>query len=161
MAVKTEYTEAELAAYADKRLGPLAATLGIVLADGDYDPIVEDAILEYGNDAESAADISGLKPVRLLLACVRWKLWQHVTQLTNGKFALSDSGTSLSLNQINQQARETADEARDDVKRCREDLEIELAANGGSAIAFYGVTRSNDPYQGLEEAIADGDEFSQ
>ena len=153
MPAKTAYTEAELKAYAHAALGGLSASLGWSVGAGSYDQLIGDALIEYG--VTSVDDISGVKQVRLLLACVRYALWTQVANVTVGNFALSDSGTSLSLNQINQQARAAADIAQKEVTRFRDDLERSL---NGSGIRIYNVVRTDDPY---EAAVNCDDEFSQ
>ncbi|MFA6243502.1 MAG: hypothetical protein WC655_21355 [Candidatus Hydrogenedentales bacterium] len=159
MAAKTTYTESELAQYANRALGPLSASVGLVLANGDYAPIVDEALLEYG--VVDVSEVSGIAPTKLLLACVRLHLWKHVTNLTNGKFQLGTSGTSLSLHQINDHARESADAAQSDVDRFRADLAYSdsTGATAGTPVAqIYSVRRPDAPF---ERGRHCRDEFSQ
>jgi hypothetical protein len=152
MAAKSTYTEAELKAYAETALAGLAATLSLTAINGKLDPVIDEALREYGVSA--ASEVDGLTEASLLLACVRLALWRHVTNLTNGNFAISDSGTSLSLSAINDQARASARDAQVDVDRLRSKLAGEEA---GSGARFYSVLRRDDP---LTRQHRHDDEFS-
>jgi len=154
MAPKTSYTEAELRTYAETVLGPLAAALAIT----DFTDIVNEAIGEYGVD--DVADIEGLTESKLLLACVRYKLWVFVADITVGKFTISDSGTSLNLAEIHKQAVARADAAQADVGRYQSELAQESVT---TSVQFYDVTRADDEYETLGELAKvdlEDDEFS-
>ena len=139
MAVATTHTQVSLEAYAARLLGPLAAVLGIT----SNTDVVNEALLEYG--VTDATEISGVAETKLILACVAYRQWEYVTQITNGKFDLTDSGTDLSLSQINEQARASAKYALELVSRYRDELAAAAAeADGVGAIRIYTVTRDDD-----------------
>ncbi len=151
MPAPTTITESALRAYAHAELGDLASQLSFTIEGGSYDPVVNAALADYG--VEDPAGITGVSEVALLLACTRYALWRYVTSLTNSRFNLGADGASLSLAQINEHARASAKQAKEE----RDELRSRVAAaSGGGVLQAYDVTRSDDPYADAE-AI---DEFS-
>lgn len=145
MPAPTTITESTLWAYAHAELGDLAPQLSFTIEAGSYEPVVNAALADYG--AEEPGGITGVSEVALLLACTRYALWRHVTSLTNSRFNISADGASLSLAQINEHARASAKQAKEE----RDELRSRVsAARGGGVLQAYDVTRSDDPYAGTE-----------
>jgi hypothetical protein len=75
MPVPTAYTEADLALYVERLLGPIAAALGWTAADGDFDEVLVDAMLDYGVSSIGAItwNATTLVAVRTLVARAAWR----------------------------------------------------------------------------------------
>lgn len=156
MPAPTTQTEAGLATYCHLQMGGFATLLSYTVDGGSYQPVIDAALAEYG--VEEITEVSGLYAVRLLHACARLCLWRQVTQVSNVQFGISDAGSTVDLQQLNDHARASCKEAIEDVKRARSDLAYQVALAAGDTVARqYRIHRDEDPYQ---EDLIDSDELS-
>lgn len=156
MAAATTITESEARTYADATLGTFADFLGWTVALGSYNEIVNDAVGEYGETLITA--VSGVKQTQLMKACVRYVLWRTVTQVSNDKFNISQTGTGLSLSQVNDHARASMQFALDEMARLRLDVASDEADldPGEQAISVTTVIRETTEYPALgSEALSE------
>jgi hypothetical protein len=117
VAVPTAYTEAELAAYLHDTLnaGGYADDLGWVVADGDYDEVVNDALIAI--EADAIEDVSGRTSIARLRALGRVALWRRVMAATIAEADTRVGNASVSMGKIHDHARAMLAEAEADANQ--------------------------------------------
>lgn len=130
------FTVEECALFCAQLAGPIGDALGWYAAAGDYQPVIDAALLAYG-DPFDLAQISGADPIKKLRALLRVEVWRRICDYTAGDFDFKADGGTFSRSQVYAQAVSQLHRAEAD------------------AIAFvpaYQVTPirmeyKNDPYQ--------------
>ncbi len=107
MAVPTSYTETELAEYAHATLGAVALALDWSVPNGNYDEIVNDSLLAYGETDISL--ISGVDNIKKLRVLTKLYAWRAVAAISSADFDFSADGGRYSRSQIHAMALEALD----------------------------------------------------
>lgn len=153
MAAPKTINEYDMALHAHREMGGLAEHLDYSVEGGSYSAVVNAALADYG--VAETSGVKGVAAVALMLACTRYALWRQVTSHTNIRFNISSAGDSLSLSQINDHARASMAQAKEERNELRSRLLHEQG--GGGVVGSCAVTRADDPYS---EIGGGADEFS-
>lgn len=137
MASPSSYTEETLATFAHSIMGAVADVLGWTVAAGDYDEVVNEALLAYGTD--DITTISGVDNIRKLRVLLRREVWRRATEETAADYRISTGGETLDRQQMHEH-----------IKAMYEQAETDAAEYGDSARYSVGVDvieHIHDPYQ--------------
>jgi hypothetical protein len=137
MASPSSYTEETLATYAHTSLGAVADVLEWTVADGDYDEIVNEALLAYG--ADDIATISGTDNIRKLRVLMRREVWRKVMTETALDYRISTGGETLDRQQAHEHAKAMFEQAEGDA--------AEYGDTARYSVGVDTIEHIHDPYQ--------------
>lgn len=152
MALPTSYTETTYKTYLHSILnqGGFADDMGWSVAGGQYNEIVNDALLYY--DASDITTITGASNINKIRMAGQLALWESVlTATTHYRQSSTPDGASSSLNQVWEHAQKQVDMLR-----------IKAASLGLSGVSIYppirvkGIRITDDPYR----YTTNGDEYA-
>ncbi len=152
MALPTSYTEEQFKQYLHNtlNLGGFADDMGWTVDDGQYDEIVNNALLYYG--ASDISTISGATDINKLRVAGQVALWEGVLDgVSHYRQSSTPDGASSSLNQVYEHAEKQL--ARVQGKAAG------LGLSGASIyppVRIYGVRYQDDPYR----STCSGDEYA-
>jgi hypothetical protein len=112
MAAPSSYTEDELKAFLHGELGSVADTLGWSVADGDYDEIVNEALIAY--DVDDIADADDIAKLRALGRVAAWKAAMYDLA---ARYDFEADGGQYKRSQLHDMAQRNLMMAEDDALR--------------------------------------------
>lgn len=137
------FTENTLAAWMERRLGDLAGILEWTAEGGDFDDIVQDAMLSLGTDDLSTKD--SLAEIKEVQTFARVALWAAVVEATAGHYAFTADGGTFNRQQIREMAQDNLDRAMTD----------SMAYSDAYAVGTAAITYRNDFYQDHDDGLYD------
>lgn len=132
------YTTAELAAYLSRVLGTVADALNWTVAAGDYDDVIDDALLLCGFSSLEAAPATDVVAFKQLRAASRLCLWRSAVGATSGLHQFSLDQQSFNEGQVHDHCVTMLGVA-----------EAEAAAEGvgpGGSVGITPLSHLYDPY---------------
>lgn len=145
MAVISPYFLATFKAYLHTVLGTVATSLGWTVNAGNYDEVVNDALLSLNTD-----DITTLTTntqLKQLRAAGRVSLWRMVASTLAGDYNFSADGGSYSREQAHAQALRMLQQAETDAAA--------LGVLDGYEVTSTGASYGRDPYKDYDTPYAD------
>ncbi len=153
MAAPSSYTETTFKTYLDGRLGSLADVLKWTVAGGNYDEVVNDALLAYGT--ADITTVTSAANINLLRAYGRYFLWKSVAEATVNEidYTHADSGATYKHSQIHKQAKDMMNTAAGDIAALGGDV-------SGYEVIAYDIEYTDDMYTALDASIDAANEWN-